>query len=136
MNIRNIISRAGLRRDEGFTLIELLVVVVIIGVLAGIAIPVYIGIQNSAKDSAAQSDLATAKTAVVAYYAAKNSMPPTIDSASLKTWGYTSTTVTDNTSGTASIGAFCLKAPGGSSSTWYVTDTVAPTTTKPATGCR
>ena len=51
-------------KDQGFTLIELLVVIVIIGILAAIAIPIFLNQRKKGVDASLKSDLKNAATTV------------------------------------------------------------------------
>ena len=64
----SVAARRG-RADHGFALIELLVVIIIIGILAAIAIPVYLNQRKKASDASMRSDLRVIATKEESYYA-------------------------------------------------------------------
>jgi prepilin-type N-terminal cleavage/methylation domain-containing protein len=64
-------------KDSGFTLIELLVVMIIIGILAAIAIPVFLSQRAKARDTAVKADVSTLGKEIATYFV-DNTAAPTV----------------------------------------------------------
>ena len=103
------------RKDQGFTLIELLVVILIIGVLAAIAIPVFLNQREKAAEAAVKSDLKNAATVMETHYVDEQTYAG-VEDASLQE--------TDNVTVTLAEGAdaagFCLDGSStGTTNTFF-----------------
>lgn len=64
------------RQSKGFTIVELLIVIVVIGILAGLVITTFVGVQQKARDSERKTDVNGLHAQVEAYYA-QNGFYPT-----------------------------------------------------------
>ena len=117
-------GRSGVGRDNerGFTLIELLVVIIIIGILAAIAIPVFLNQRKKGYDAQAKSDLRTVAHAEETYLVDN----PTGygDAQSILTGGRfkLSPNMTVVVLGTKGVKGFCLYSHASASSSYYLWD--------------
>jgi type IV pilus assembly protein PilA len=96
-------------------------VVVIIGVLAAIAIPAYIGQQEKAKDTAAQAQLRTAATAQQLHYAEEDAYAADVEA--LEAHGFRQGD-REVTVASGAADGYCMEAPGGATETFRITQEI------------
>jgi type IV pilus assembly protein PilA len=115
--------------EEGFTLIELLVVIIIIGILAAIAIPVFLNQRQKGYDAGVKSDLRNAATAEETYLTDNGSY--TNVQAALSTEGFQSSNATDYLGGATTLSVvadtnngYCITAQSASKK-WFQYDSQA-----------
>ena len=99
MWVQSTIKPVKSQHSRGFTIVELLIVVVVIAILAAITIVAYNGIQNRAKQSAAQSQLTQANKKILIYYTTNGDLyPDSLDAAGVNNSDNALQYTADNTS--------------------------------------
>ena len=71
--------RTNRKNDAGFTLVELMIVMAIIGVLAMVAIPSYVGAVRQAREAVLKEDLHVMRSAIDSYTADKQKAPQSLE---------------------------------------------------------
>ena len=104
------IRKAQEEHEGGFTLIELLVVIIIIGILAAIAIPVFLNQRQKGYDAAAKSDTKNIATLQETYFTDNNAYAASFAVLNASPLGPVK--VSPNTSGHTTVAV----GPGGATS--------------------
>ena len=98
------------RKESGFTIVELLIVIVVIGILAGLVITTFNGIQQKGRDTERETDIKALHGQVEAYYAQKGYYPSLTNMNDRASGGFVATEL-------KGLDAEAFKDPKGTAST-------------------
>ena len=115
------IRKAKEEREGGFTLIELLVVIIIIGILAAIAIPVFLNQRKKGYDASVKADLRNAATAEETYLT-DNPSTYTTSQAALTTDGWKNSSNNTFVIAVAGGNGYCIVGNNSNSSNFFLYD--------------
>ena len=126
-------TRCSRSRESGFTLIELLVVMLILGILASIAIPIFYQQREKGWNAAVTADLRNAATAQETFITANDPSPYATDVAGLAEVGFRPSAASNYFDATFAMGvsaqasySYCLTARSASGTYFGLSSTQGP----------